>query len=292
VRRLFIASLAAATIAAVSTGRAQATCDRQCLTDILSRYLNAMVGHDPAAAPLSPAVRFTENAATIKVGEGLWKSPVKFRSYRLDIIDPQQGIAAVHAVLDDNGAPILFAGRLKVVERKITEIETLVAHSQAEAMLFAPANLTTPTSEMTSTPPPSERMPRQQMIAIASRYPAGLRAGSFVTVDAPFAANAYRFENGVRMAGPGCTFQPPSCENMRAQRIPTLPDVKQRLLAVDEEKGIVLLYMDFGRGSLPGPDGANKSLVTFEAFKVYGGVIHAAEAVFKSAPLGAPSGWD
>ena len=42
------------------------------------------------------------------------------------------------------------------------------------------------------------------------------------------------------MAGPGCTFQPPSCENMRAQRIPTLPDVKQRLLAVDEEKGIVL----------------------------------------------------
>ena len=251
-----------------------------------------MVAHDPTAAPLSPTARFTENATAIKVGEGLWKSPVKFRSYRLDIIDPQQGVAAVHAVLDENGAPILFAGRLKVVDRKITEIETLVAHSQADAMLFAPANLNTPSSEMAATPAAADRMPREQMVAIALRYPAGLRAGSFVTADAPFAPNAYRFENGVRMAGPGCTFQPPSCENMRTQRIPTLPDVKQRLLAVDEEKGIVLLYMDFGRGSLPGPDAANKALVTFEAFKIYGGVIHAAEAIFRSAPLGASAGWE
>jgi hypothetical protein len=235
VRRLFIASLAAVTMASAATGRAQAACDRQCLTDILTRYLNGMVSHDPAGAPLSPAVRFTENAATLKVGEGLWKNLVKLRSYRLDVIDPQQGVATVHAVLEEGGVPILFAGRLKVVDRTITEVETLVAHSQADAMLFAPASLTMPSSEMTYTPQASERMPREQMVAIASRYPAGLRAGSFVTADAPFAPNAYRFENGVRMAGPGCTFQPPSCENMRAQRIPTLPDVKQRVLAVDEE---------------------------------------------------------
>ena len=111
VRRLFIASLAAVTIASAATGRAQGACDRQCLTDILTRYLNAMVAHDPAGAPLSPSVRFTENAAAIKVGEGLWKNLVKLRSYRLDFIDPQQGVAAVHAVLEEGGAPILFAGR-------------------------------------------------------------------------------------------------------------------------------------------------------------------------------------
>ena len=99
----------------------------------------------------------------------------------------------------------------------------MVAHSQAEAMLFAPANLTTPSAVMTYVPQPAERMPRDQMAAIAVRYPAGLSAGSFETADVPFAPGAYRFENGVRMAGPGCTFQPPSCENMRSQRLPTLP---------------------------------------------------------------------
>jgi hypothetical protein len=269
-----------------------ASCNRQCLTDTLTRYLNAMVTHDRGAAPLAASVRFTEDAMPLKIGEGLWKRQIKFGSYRLDFIDTRESTAAVHAVFEENGAPLLFAGRLKVVDRKITEIETLVVNSQAESMLFAPANLVTPNAVMTYAPTAAERMPRNQMIAIASRYPAGLRAGSFVTADVPFAANAYRFENGVRMAGPGCTFQPPSCENMRVQRIPTLPDVKQRLIVVDEEMGIVLFWLAFGRGSLPGPAFEAKELVTFEAFKVYGGMVHAAEAVFKALPLNAPSGWD
>ena len=42
----------------------------------------------------------------------------------------------------------------------------------------------------------------------AERYPAGLKIGSFVKVDTPFAPEAYRFENGRLMAGPGCTFIP------------------------------------------------------------------------------------
>jgi hypothetical protein len=31
---------------------------------------------------------------------------------------------------------------------------------------------------------------------------------------------------------------------------------------------------------------------TFEAFKVYGGKIHAAEAILEAAPIGRPTGWD
>lgn len=293
-RTFLLISIAAATLLfqEPDTYAQTASCDRQCLTDTLSRYLNAMVAREPAAAPLAANVRFTEDAVPLKVGEGLWKRQIKFRSYRLDFIDARESTAAVHAVFEENGAPLLFAARLKVVDRKITEIETLVVNSQAESMLFAPANLVTPNPVMTYAPQASERTPRDQMVAIASRYPAGLRAGSFVTADVPFSSNAYRFENGVRMAGPGCTFQPPSCENMKAQRIPTLPNVKQRLIVVDEERGLVLFRLAFGQGSLPGPAFEGKELVTFEAFKVYGGMVHAAEAIFKAAPLNAPSGWD
>jgi len=199
-------------------------------------------------------------------------------------------VAAVHTVLEENGMPILFTARLKVVDRRITEIESIVVKTREEGALFAPENLKEPTATMRYMPTAAERMPRAQMVEIAGRYPGGLKIGSFEKSDVPFAANAYRFENGVRMAGPGCTFQPPSCENMRTQRIPTLAGLTQRLIAVDEEMGVVLFWMNFGPGSLPGPGG--RALVTFEAFKVYGGQVHAAEAIFEGEPSGGPSGWE
>lgn len=268
------------------------TCDRQCLAGIMTQYLDALVKRDPKGLPLASSVRFTEDAAEMKLGEGLWKTVTGRRPYRVDFIDVREGVAAVHAVFEENGAPVLFAARLKVADRRISEIETMVVRNAAEGVLFQPDNLKEPTDTMKYVPQRSERMPREEMVRIAARYPAGLRAGSFVASDVPFAPNAYRFENGVRMAGPGCTFQPPSCENMRTQKIPTLPEVTERLVAVDEEMGTVLFRLDFGRGSLPGPRSQGLSLVTFEAFKVYGGQVHAAEAVFEGAPSGASSGWD
>jgi len=280
--------LAALTI--VPAARAQGVCDRACLGAIMTRYLDAMVAHDPSAIPVAPNVKFTEDSKVIKLGEGSWKTVGKLRPYRMDVIDVPQGVVAVHTMFEENGMPILFTARLKVVDRRITEIESIVVKNREEGALFAPENLKEPTAMMRYMPTPAERMPRAQMVEIAGRYPAGLKAGSFEKSDVPFAPNAYRFENGVRMAGPGCTFQPPSCENMRTQRIPTLAGLTQRLIAVDEEMGVVLFWMNFGPGSLPGPGG--RALVTFEAFKVYGGQVHAAEAIFEGEPPGGPSGWE
>jgi len=274
----------------VPAARAQGVCDRACLGAIMTRYLDAMVAHDPSAIPVAPNVKFTEDSKVIKLGEGSWKTVGKLRPYRMDVIDVPQGVVAVHTMFEENGMPILFTARLKVVDRRITEIESIVVKNREEGALFAPENLKEPTAMMRYMPTPAERMPRAQMVEIAGRYPAGLKAGSFEKSDVPFAPNAYRFENGVRMAGPGCTFQPPSCENMRTQRIPTLAGLTQRLIAVDEEMGVVLFWMNFGPGSLPGPGG--RALVTFEAFKVYGGQVHAAEAIFEGEPSGGPSGWE
>lgn len=293
-KRLLLAVGLLSLVVAVPDAAAQgAACDRQCLTDIMTRYLNAVVAHDPSSLPLAPNARFTEDAKEMKLGEGFWKTAGPLRPYRLDFIDVRMGVAAVHATFEENGAPVLFAGRLTVVDRRITEIETMVVRNRAEGVLWAPENLKEPTATMTYVPQPSERMPRDRMIELAARYPAGLKIGSFEKSDVPFAPNAYRFENGVLMAGPGCTFQPPGCENMRTQRIPTLAGITQRLVAVDEETGVVLFHLSFGKGSLPGPnDAKGLGLVTFEAFKVYGGQVHAAEAIFEAQPLAGGSGWD
>ena len=285
----YVVTLAALIIVPAARGQG-ATCDRACLGAIMTRYLNAMVAHDPSSLPVAANAKFTEDGVQIKLGEGAWKTVTKLRPYRVDFIDVQQGVAAVHTVLEENGMPVLFAARLKVVDRKLTEIETIVVKNRDEGALWGPDNLQEPTAMMRYAPQASERMPRAQMVEIAARYPAGLKIGSFEKSDVPFAPNAYRFENGVRMAGPGCTFQPPSCENMRTQRIPTLAGLTQRLVAVDEDMGVVLFWMNFGPGSLPGAGG--RALVTFEAFKVYGGMVHAAEAIFEGQPSGGSSGWN
>lgn len=51
----------------------------------------------------------------------------------------------------------------------------------------------------------------------------------------------------------------------------------------------MLFRLDFGAGSVPQKD---QSLTPWEAFKVYGGRIHAVEAIMEQMPRGARSGWD
>lgn len=264
------------------------SCDRACLRDMTTRYLEAVVARNPEMLPLGPSARFTEDAVTLKLGEGLWKTATRLRPYRQDIIDVRQGVAAAFVVIEEGATPSLVALRLKIADRKISEIETMVVRNQKEGLLFEPNTLESASKAMLVVPDSSQRHPREEAVRIAETYPGGLKIGSFVAVDAPFASGAYRLENGRLMAGPGCTFLP-GCNDIKNQKIPTLAEVEHRVVAVDEEMGIVLLRLDFGAGSVRGN---NDSLVVFEAFKVYGGQIHAVEAFMEVMPRGTPSGWD
>ena len=266
-------------------------CDRRCLADFITTYLDAMLAHDPEKLHTSSRVRFTEDTVEMRLGEGLWKTVTALRPYRQDFIDVREGVAGTHTVVEENGRPVLLALRLKVFALALTEVETMVVRSRQEGVLFQPDAFTTPNAGMAYEPQKSELNDREEMIRIASLYPAGLRAGSFLTPDVPMSSAAYRFENGQKMAGPGCTFRPPSCENMKSQQIPKLAGITYRVVAVDEEMGIVWLRLDFGPGSVPGGQ-ADTMFSTFEAFKVYGGKIHAAEAILEVAQVGTPSGWD
>ena len=52
--------------------------------------------------------------------------------------------------------------------------------------------------------------------------------------------------------------------------------------------GIVVFRQDFGN---TGSYGAGNALTMFEAFKIYGGQIHAVEAFMVVMPENTPSGW-
>jgi hypothetical protein len=280
--------LACATLASADDSK-NAACDRDCLRGFITQYLNAMIAHKPSDLPVTGGVRFAEDTVEAKLGESpLWRNASRLRPYRLDILDVREGVAASLAIVEEAGTPVMLALRLRITGRKVAEAETQVTRNKTEGSLFNPEALKSPSGAMLLFPDPSRHTSREEMIKIAEAYPAGLKAGSFVTVDAHFAANAYRFENGQLMAGPGCTFRP-GCEDIKTQKIPTLSGITSRLAAVDEDMGIVLLRMDFGPGS---SRVAGDSLVVWEAFKVYGGQIQAVEAFMKNMPLGTPSGWD
>ena len=57
-------------LVASANGLSAATdCDRACLKNALDQYLNAVIKHDPSAAPLFVAFRQTENAVVVRSGK-------------------------------------------------------------------------------------------------------------------------------------------------------------------------------------------------------------------------------
>ena len=285
----FISALVVLAVLVFSTTPAPAAenCDRECLRGFITQYLDALVTHDPHALTVSDKVRFTEDTVEMRLGEGLWKNASKVRPYRQDILDVRQGVAASQVVVEENGSPDMLMLRLKIVDRKIAEIETQVTRNQKDGAIFEVKSLQNPNKVMSDAPRKSELPSRDEAIKIAQSYPAGLKVGSFVSVDAPFASEAYRLENGRITAGPGCSRA--GCENVKTQTIMKHPAITTRVVAVDEQLGIVLLRMNFGD---TGSYGAGNALIVWEAFKVFGGQIHAVEAFMKVMPASAGSGWD
>ena len=105
-------------------------CDRTCMTGLFERYLAAMVKHDPSGLPLAKGVRYTENTAEIRVGEGLWvgasEAPTTFKIYAVDYASCQ---VAFYGVMKEWDKPLIIAMRLKVIGGKTTEIEHVLARN-------------------------------------------------------------------------------------------------------------------------------------------------------------------
>ena len=264
-----------------------ADCDRECLRGTITQYLNAMVAHKPASLTVSDKLKFTEDTVAMKLGEGLWKNASGIGTYRQDILDVRQGVAASQVIVEESGMPVMLMLRLKVADKKITEVETQVTRTRAEGAIFNIGNIKTVSKNMNLMPERGQLNSRADAIKIAELYPAGLKIGNFMEVNTPFASDAYRIENGMITAGTGCARA--GCENMKAQTIMKHPAITTRVAAVDEEMGIVLLRMNFGDTGSYGPGNA---LIVWEAFKVYGGQIHAVEAFMRVMPATAGSGWD
>ena len=267
-----------------STARA-ATCTRPCLQHMITVYVDAMLAHSSTQLPLAADVRFTEDSHELKLGDGLWKTVTAKGHFRQDYVDTRRQIVAAHVELFEGDTPVLYSVVLRVANRKITGIETLVYRVPADPK-SKPDHLDKPLPVMNDPVPAAKRMLRAEMVKTALRYTEGLRIGNFAQAEVPFAPEAYRYENGIKTAGEGCTTSA-ICEP-KIQKMMLHPDIKPSVAVVDEQAGIVLLWMNFGDTHSYGP---GRALVTFEAFKIYDGSIHAINAFFGFLPKETERNW-
>jgi hypothetical protein len=273
---------------ALGAGAASAAdCDRPCMTRLITTYIDSLVARDASKLPLASAtVRYTEDSKDVKLGEGVWKTVTKKGDFRRDYIDLRRQIAAAHFTVHEEGALLEYCLLLRTKDQKITGIETLI-NRVTPGSRFQPNSLDNRLTGMTDPVPAGKRMERDEMIRIASFYPKGLIIGNWANSGISFAPNAYRIENGTFITGMGCPNG--NCQFIGAQNIITHPYLERSVAAVDEEQGIVLLWMNFG---FTNSYGERMALVTFEAFKVWGGEIHAIEAFFRTLDQDTKRGWD
>jgi hypothetical protein len=260
-------------------------CDRACMTGLIDTYVDALVAKDPSRLPLTPGARFTEDSRPLPLGQGLWSTVTGRETFRQDYLDTARQVAASHVVLREGDAQILYSLLLHLDGNRIAGIETLVQRLTAESR-FKPTELGAPVRGFDESLPEAERMPRQLLVDTALTYAEGLRIGNFTDAGTPFAPETYRVENGVILAGANCVIAA-DC-GLYTQRIMVHPSLLASVAAVDEDRGTVLLWMNFGFTDSYGPGNA---LVTYEGFKIRAGKIRAINAFFATLPISTPRGW-
>jgi hypothetical protein len=258
--------------AAGSAGMAGgAACDRSCLLQMMQKYLDALIMHDPSKVPISASVKMTDNGVAAKPGDGLWKSAsMLVQDERLDYADPVMKNVGSQCVINEGSTPAMYGVRLKVDGGEIVEIESMtVREADAANGFFDPSNLK-PQPIFLQMPDAAKRMSRADMMAMQEvylDYLEGKKSGSEV----PFDDNCARYENGVATANGLAAFNAQSWGFM----------VTRRVLIIDEEAGITWGMFPFQQ--------TDSALVVGEAFKMMGGKIMMIQAVMGYIPAKA---WD
>jgi len=164
--RWIVCSLMVVT-AGAGRASAQEACDRTCLRTMLDQYLNAVIKHDPSAAPLVVGFRQTENAINVRPGNGVWKTVTALGAVQRRYLDPVSGQAAYYGTLQEGSGTPIVTVRVRVENRRLTEAEWHIARADDPGLNGPrqpgrpPANLHNP-EYLGKNPPPDRVVPANQ----------------------------------------------------------------------------------------------------------------------------------
>jgi hypothetical protein len=281
---------------------------RSFLESFVVQYLNALVTHNPSELPLAETVKFTENGQRLEPGDGLWNTTSALGSYKLCVADPLSWQVGFFGTIRESSTPAILALRLKVENRTIAEIETIVARDEAGAQRLE--QLGSPHPVFLEVISPAKRASREALIEIANMYFTGLECNDGKGVY-PFTDDCNRLENGKQTTNNpsendwpldiqalGCKAQ---FETGFFRFVTRIRD--RRFVVVDQERGLVLAFVFFDHaGNIPTVKLSDGSKVPVgvtrpftweiaELFKIENSLIRQIEAVLGEAPYGMNSGW-
>jgi len=275
---------------------AKTDCNRACLTGFVDTFLKALTANTPGAVPLSANARITLNGKAMKLDQALWDAAER-TVYRFDIVNERLGDAATEAVvLNADGSKTMYMARLKVLDGKITEIETIKANKGEADRLWDPDTLKEVSPALQLTMREADQDSYYGLIAAAESYWRAFQTnGTPEYHRAALLPDTRRFENGVQTTGmvrDGAFVSAAAGFDQGRFIGRNLWD--RRYPVVDTERGIVLSIVRFGiKDGLKSQSTAtsNDRLVA-EFFAVKNGMIQEIHAVLFNLPDAQPTGWE
>lgn len=306
--------LASLVMMSSATLAAPGACNRACLEGFVDHFLDAMIAHDPARAPLAKNIKFTENGQQLDLGDGMWRTLSAKGEFRMVVADEQYGhVAFLGSILED-GIPAMLALHLKIADQKIATAEMLVQRNEKAAQGFDKIGY-----RWAEVAPAKERMSHDDLVRVANMYFSGLEKNDGKGVY-PFTEDCNRIENGVfttnTQPAEGQTRPDPKTsdrysanwgcrEQFESGLIHFVTRIRdRRFVAVDVERGIAFAFGFFdhaagdtrtfqtpsGRTVTAGPRQPWTWEIA-EAFQIRGGKIHQIQAIMERVPYGMLSGW-
>ncbi len=276
-----------------------AGCDRACLESIAADYRSAYRMHDVKLAPFAPHVRFTENNVAMAFPDGTWDTVSAELDAPLVLADPSTGQVGIYTSILQRQAQGFLAVRLRVRDRRITEVEQVVATRRnlsgpptpmGDALQYhrAPA--------LNDVIPVADRLSRAELQRLADGYFSTLQYNTGEIRGTRFATGAVRNENGLLSTDIEMGFRSGQYRYNNRVR-------DRECFLADEERGFVMCrgFIDH-KGVLDAymltdgtPASSNyqepQSWGFLESFKASKAGILAVEATFSAVPYFLRSPW-
>jgi hypothetical protein len=296
----------------------QLLCDRACLQNAADGYLKAVVAHDPKLLTLDEHVRFTENGQELQLGDGFWNTASGVGAAQQFYPDPTTQQITYVGTMREFDNLVLMGMRMKVRDKKISEVETLFYRKGAgpewsDAGVEATNTRGAGDSAWLTPIPVTQRATRDQLTGVALAWMNALvHFDPKATV--PVSDDCVRVENGARVSGNPRVLIGDSHFNLAAlgcrQQLQSgyfssiTRAHHRRVVAVDPDTGTVVVWANLdqaGTRAVHLADGHTLSArglaqpASIEAmlvFRIESGTIHRIQMLTQSVPYHMNPGWD
>lgn len=207
-------------------------CNSACLTDIAKTFLLALEKRDFSNLKTAANLMVAENGHATRIGMNLWKVLEKLNPEKHYFTDPVSGNIIVIGTLEESAKqPFIYALRLKVENKLIAEVETLVTSDVNAGQHFRPDNIAKFDESLSVPVAAADRMSRAELTQIAD----AMWFGGLAITKSP---DCVHWENGDRLPQFQCStgMKPGRGGLFYAQRAIRHP-------LIDEEHGLVFTYV-------------------------------------------------